>query len=194
MSRMVTPQKRSWIICIGLIVALAAVYWPVQHFDFLMYDDTIYVSLNPQVHKGLTWSQLAWAFTTRDCNMWHPLTWLSHLLDWQLFGNDAGKHHITPVLFHISSTIALFFAWRKMTGRVWVSTFAAAAFALHPLRVESVAWVAERKDVTTAFFSMLTLLAYAHYATTPKTDVKRRRVTYAVTLAAFICGLMCKPM
>jgi Flp pilus assembly protein TadD len=191
---MASSQKRSWIICVVLIAAIAAVYWPVQHFEFLLYDDTVYVSLHPQVHKGLSWSQVGWAFTTRDCNMWHPITWLSHLLDWQLFGNDAGKHHIAPVLFHIGSTLALFFAWRRMTGRVWVSAFAAAAFALHPLRVESVAWIAERKDVLTGFFSMLTLLAYAHYATTPRTDLKRRRVTYGLTLAAFICGLMCKPM
>jgi tetratricopeptide (TPR) repeat protein len=126
--------------------------------------------------------------------MWHPLTWLSHLLDWQLFGNHAGKHHIAPVLFHIGASIALFFAWKRMTGKPWVSAFAAAVFALHPLRVESVAWVAERKDVTTGFFSMLTLLAYAHYATTPDKDAKRRRRMYLLTIAAFICGLMCKPM
>lgn len=189
------PPYQTWLICGGLIALIAAVYWPVQHFEFLLYDDTVYVSLHPQVHKGLaSWSQVAWAFTTRDCNMWHPLTWLSHLLDWQLFGNDAGKHHIAPVLFHIGSSIALFFAWKRMTGKPWVSAFAAAVFALHPLRVESVAWVAERKDVTTGFFSMLTLLAYAHYATTPEKDASRRRRMYLLTIAAFICGLMCKPM
>ncbi len=191
---MLTAQKRSWLICLALIGLIAAVYWPVQHFEFLLYDDTIYVSLNEHVHRGLSWSQVAWAFTTRECNMWHPLTWLSHLLDWQLFGNDAGKHHIAPVLFHIGSGIALFFAWKRMTGKPWVSAFAAAVFALHPLRVESVAWVAERKDVTTGFFSMLTLLAYAHYATTPATDRTRRWRMYCLTIVAFICGLMCKPM
>ncbi|MDB6057713.1 MAG: hypothetical protein JWO95_1557 [Verrucomicrobiales bacterium] len=191
---MLSATKRSWIICLGLIGLVAAVYWPVQHFEFLLYDDTIYVSLNPQVHKGLSWSQVAWAFTTRDCNMWHPLTWLSHLLDWQLFGNDAGKHHIEPVLFHIGSSIALFFAWKRMTKQPWGSAFAAAVFALHPSRVESVAWVAERKDVTTGFFSMLTLLAYAHYATSAPNDSKRRGRMYVLTLLAFICGLMCKPM
>ncbi|MGZ4961035.1 MAG: tetratricopeptide repeat protein [Limisphaerales bacterium] len=191
---MLTAQKRSWLICLALIGLIAAVYWPVRHFEFLLYDDTIYVSLNEHVHRGLSWSQVAWAFTTRECNMWHPLTWLSHLLDWQLFGNDAGKHHIAPVLFHIGSSIALFFAWKRMTGKPWVSAFAATVFALHPLRVESVAWVAERKDVTTGFFSMLTLLAYAHYATTPATDRSRRWRMYGLTIVAFICGLMCKPM
>jgi tetratricopeptide (TPR) repeat protein len=187
-------DRRSWMICAILIGAIAAVYWPVHHFEFLLYDDTIYVSLNPRVHEGLGWKQLVWAFTTRDCNMWHPLTWLSHLLDWQLFGNNAGEHHTTPVLIHIGSSVALFFAWRRMTGRVWVSAFATAVFALHPLRVESVAWIAERKDVLTGFFAMLTLLAYAHYATTPEKDSKRRRKMYLLTIAAFICGLMCKPM
>lgn len=191
---MLSARTRLWIICVALIGAIAAVYWPVQHFEFLLYDDTVYVSLNQHVHQGLSWSQVAWAFTTRECNMWHPLTWLSHLLDWQLFGNDAGKHHIAPVLFHIGSSVALFFAWKRMTGKPWVSAFAAAVFALHPLRVESVAWVAERKDVTTGFFSMLTLLAYAHYATTAARDTGRRRRMYLLTIAAFVCGLMCKPM
>ncbi len=191
---MARAEKHSWMICLALIVAVAAVYWPVQHFEFLMYDDTVYVSMNKQVQLGLSWKQVGWAFTTRDCNMWHPLTWLSLLTDWQLFGKDGGKFHIAPVLFHIGSSVALFLAWRRMTGRLWVSAFAAAAFALHPLRVESVAWVAERKDVTTGFFSMLTLLAYAHYATTPVANAKRRRALYIWTVVAFICGLMCKPM
>ena len=112
---MLTARKRSWLICLALIGLIAVVYWPVQNFEFLLYDDTVYVSLNEHVHRGLSWSQVAWAFTTRECNMWHPLTWLSHLLDWQLFGSDAGKHHIAPVLFHIGSSIALFFAWKRMT-------------------------------------------------------------------------------
>lgn len=191
---MASAQKRTWIICLALIAAIAAVYWPVHNFEFLLYDDTIYVKLNPNVHEGLSWKQIGWAFTTRDCSMWHPLTWLSLLLDWTLYGNAAGKHHISAVLIHIGATLALFFAWRKMTGRPWMSAFATAVFALHPLRVESVAWIAERKDVLTGLFSMLTLLAYAHYAMTPAKDTGKRLRLYLLTMLAFICGLMCKPM
>jgi Tfp pilus assembly protein PilF len=191
---MASAKKRTWIICLLLIAAIAAVYWPVHNFEFLLYDDTIYVKLNPNVHQGLSWKQIAWAFTTRDCSMWHPITWLSLLLDWTMFGNDAGKQHLTAVVIHIGAALALFFAWRKMTGRPWVSAFATAVFALHPLRVESVAWLAERKDVLSGLFSMLTLLAYAHYAMTPIKNASRRRNLYLLTIAAFVCGLMCKPM
>src|SRR4051812_13628875 len=109
---MASAQKRTWIICILLIAAIGAVYWPVHNFEFLLYDDTIYVKLNPNVHQGLSWKQVGWAFTTRDCSMWHPLTWLSLLTDWTLYGNAPGKHHVTAVLIHIGAAIALFFAWR----------------------------------------------------------------------------------
>ena len=199
-------DKRSGIICLLLAIAVAAVYWPVRHFDFLIYDDTIYVSLNANVHKGLSWSQVGWAFTTLDCSMWHPMTWLSLLLDWQLFGADAGKHHLSAVALHIGSTLFLFLAWKKMTGLVWRSAFVAAIFALHPLRVESVAWAAERKDVLSTLFSMMTLWAYARYAEAKSAMANlqnakaaapragRSRFNYFLTLSFFTLGLMAKPM
>ncbi len=158
------PDKKSWIIGLVLALAVIAVYWPVRHFEFLIYDDTIYVSMNPHVQQGLNWATFGWAFHTTDCSNWHPLTWLTHLFDWQMFKSDAGKHHLTNLFFHAASSVLLFFVWRRMTGAVWRSAFLAALFALHPLRVESVAWVSERKDVLSTFFFMLTLWAYACFA------------------------------
>src|SRR6202030_858627 len=126
-----------------------------------------YVYKNPQVFRGLTSEGIIWAFTQSHAANWHPLTWLSHMLDCQLYGLSPGGHHLTNVLLHSANAILLFLVLRQMTGSLWRSAFVAAVFAIHPLRVESVAWVAERKDVLSAVFFMLTLGAYVHYARMP---------------------------
>ena len=176
------------LICVLLLVAVFAVYIQVRSYSFVTFDDPIYVTENPQVRAGLTWDGLAWAFTTfRDSN-WFPLTWLSHMLDYQLYGLDSGWHHLTNVFFHALSTILLFAVLKRMTAARWRSALVALMFALHPLHVESVAWVAERKDVLSALFWMLTLSAYVGYAARPS------RIRYSLTLLVFCLGLMAKPM
>ncbi len=127
--------------------------------EFLLYDDNLYVTENARVQQGLTWSGVAWAFTTLHAGNWHPLTWLSHMLDVRLFGLDPGPHHLVNVVLHAANTVLLYLILLRMTGAPWRSAFVAALFAVHPLHVESVAWVAERKDVLSAFFFLLTLWA-----------------------------------
>lgn len=181
------PGVDFWI-CVGLLVAVLAVYGQVLSHSFVTYDDPIYVTENPEVRAGLTWDSVVWAFTTfRDSN-WFPLTWLSHMLDCQVFGLDSGWHHLTNVWLHALSTLLLFGVLRRMTGARWRSAMVALVFAVHPLHVESVAWIAERKDVLSAFFWMLTLWAYASYAARPG------RARYLLTLFVFCVGLMAKPM
>lgn len=176
------------IVCLFLVVATLAVFWQVQNYNFVNFDDDLYVYENRHVQKGLTLESIAWAFTTMPAANWHPLTWLSHMLDCQLFGLNPGRHHITNLFLHIANTLMLFFAFRKLTSRLWSSAFAAALFALHPAHVESVAWVSERKDVLSTFFWMLTMWGYIKY-------VKRPAVaTYFWVVLFFAFGLMCKPM
>jgi tetratricopeptide (TPR) repeat protein len=176
------------LIGLLLIVAILAAYWPVQGFGFVNYDDPAFVTDNSHVRPGLTWESIRWAFTSfYTCN-WHPLTWLSLMLDVSLFGVNPAAHHIVSVIIHILSALLLFGALRIMTSARWPSALVAALFALHPLHVESVAWIAERKDVLSGLFWMATLLAYAHYARKPG----RRRMS----LVVFACtlGLLAKPM
>jgi tetratricopeptide (TPR) repeat protein len=179
---------RSVFICLCLAVVTAAVYWPVRHFEFTNYDDDVYVTENPHVQGGVTLRGVVWAFTTPHFNMWMPLTWLSCMLDCQLFGLNAGAHHLVNVLFHIANTLLLFTVLNRMTAAQWRSAFVAALFALHPLHVESVAWVAERKDVLSTFFWMLTMLAYVHYVEQPNGG------RYLLALGLCALGLMAKPM
>jgi protein O-mannosyl-transferase len=149
----------------GLLVLLTmALYWPVTGYDFINFDDPGYVAANPHVQGGLTWQSMCWALTTLDLGLWHPLTWISHMLDCQWFGLRPGWHHLTGVLLHTANTVLLFLVLRGMTGALWRSAVVAALFALHPLHVESVAWVAERKDVLSTFFVLLTLWAYHRYS------------------------------
>jgi tetratricopeptide (TPR) repeat protein len=176
------------VVCLFLVLATGAVYWQVGNHDFVGYDDDGYVSENARVQKGLTLDNTAWAFKTTQKSNWHPLTWLSHMLDVELFGLQPGRHHMTSVLFHILNSLLLFGVFRKMTGKVWQSGFVAALFALHPLHVESVAWVSERKDVLSMFFWMLTLWSYARYVEHPR--IKR----YLMVMGFFALGLMAKPM
>ena len=176
------------MVCLFLIVSTLAVYWQVRNHDFVNLDDDVYVTLNPYVRGGFSGENAIWAFTKIHAGNWHPLTWLSHMLDCELFGLKAGMHHLTNLLFHIANSILLFFVFRRMTGAIWQSAFVAALFALHPLHVESVAWVAERKDVLSTFFWMLTLWAYVRYTERPGVN----RYIWVVIL--FALGLMAKPM
>lgn len=184
-----TPNwVRGTLVALLLALATLAVYWPVGNYHFTDLDDKLYVTENPIVQQGLTLHGLTWAFTTWTAWNWHPLTWLSHQLDCQLFGLNAGAHHWVNVGFHLVNTLLLFFVLSRMTGALERSGFVAALFALHPLHVESVAWVAERKDVLSAFFWILAMGSYNWYARGPRLG------RYLLTLLLFACGLMSKPM
>ena len=135
------------LICLLLAAAILAVYWPVRNYDFINLDDPTYVTENRHVQAGLTRESFIWAFTATDTANWHPLTWISLMLDFDLHGLDAGGYHLTNMLLHLANALLLFFILKQITGALWRSTLVAALFALHPLHVESVAWVAERKDV-----------------------------------------------
>lgn len=169
-----------------MILATLAVFWQVNQYDFINIDDEVYATENLHVRSGITLDGLRWAFSTTYAEFWHPLTWLSLMLDYQLYGLNAGGYHLTNLILHILSTLLLFWLFNRMTGMIWRSAFVAALFALHPLHVESVAWIAERKDVLSAFFFMLTLCLYVYY--TEKPDIKK----YLLVLFSFTCGLMSK--
>jgi protein O-mannosyl-transferase len=184
-------SSRPWVnICIS--ICIAALTWLVfsqtLRHDFVNYDDPRYVYENTRITSGLSMSGIAWAFTHIHSMNWHPLTTISHMLDCQLYGLKAGWHHSTNVLLHTLAAILLFLALQQMTGTAWRSAFVAAVFAIHPLRVESVAWIAERKDVLSGVFFMLTLLAYVYYVRLPRVS------RFLVVVFAFACGLMSKPM
>jgi len=185
-------QRKSAPVVISVCAVLGLLIWIVfgqtLHHEFTNYDDIDYVTKNAQVGRGLTLEGIGWAFTHLHAANWHPLTWISHMLDAQLYGMNAGGHHLTNLLLHTATAILLFLLVRQMTGALWRSAFVAALFAIHPLHVESVAWVAERKDVLSGLFFILTLMAYVRYIGAPD----RRR--YALTLLFFVLGLMSKPM
>ena len=188
-----------WWICLALGLITLGVFWPSLTYDFLSYDDQAYVTENPHVRAGLTWPGVVWAFKSFSVTNWHPLTWLSHMLDCQLYGLKPAGHHLTNLLLHTASTLLLFLVLNRMTGALWRSAGVAALFAWHPLHVESVAWIAERKDVLSTFFFMLTLLAYERYAErsiTPHASRITHHVSlfYLLTLLFFALGLMSKPM
>jgi protein O-mannosyl-transferase len=180
--------QREWSTYVLLLVLTLAVYSQVWRFEFVNFDDPAYVTQNNHVRAGLTWDGVVWAAKSLEAANWLPLTWLSHMTDVQLFGLRPGWHHWTNVLLHAGATLLLYAALKRMTGARWRSAFVAFLFALHPLHVESVAWVAERKDVLSGFFWCLTLWCYARYAERP--SLKR----YWPVLAAFCLGLMSKPM
>ncbi len=178
------------LVCILLIVTILAVYWQVTKHEFVVYDDRTYITDNRYVREGLTLDGLHWAFSfqNKDKTYWHPLTWLSHMLDVQLYGTHAGSHLFVNVLFHIASSLLLFYVLRRMTGAMWLSAIVSAIFAVHPMNVESVAWVAARKNVLSTFFWMLTILLYIRNSERPAT------VRYLLVLGSFALGLMAKPM
>jgi Flp pilus assembly protein TadD len=181
-------NSRCLLICFMLLLVTLLTYRQVMDHEFINYDDGEYVAENPQVQAGLTAQGGKWAFTTFHAGNWHPLTWLSHMLDCQLFGLKPAGHHGMNLFLHIASTLLLFLVFHRMTKALYQSAFVAALFALHPLHVESVAWVAERKDVLSACFWMLTMGAYAYYAERP--DIRR----YLPVLLFFVLGLLAKPM
>jgi tetratricopeptide (TPR) repeat protein len=175
-------------LCLGLAAMTFAVFGQTAGFGFVNYDDDLYVYENARVAGGLSLKGLAWVFTHADCSLYHPLTILSLMADYQLHGLHAGGYHLTNVLLHTASVILLFLVLRQMTGALWRSAFVAAVFAIHPLRVESVAWVAERKDVLSGLFFMLTLGAYAQYVRKPNSLAR-----YLMVATAFILALLSKP-
>jgi tetratricopeptide (TPR) repeat protein len=176
------------LICMALIVIILAVYMQVGNHEFLDFDDEDYVTNNLHVTSGLTGKNIIWAFTAVDASNWHPITWISHMADVQLYGMNPRYHHLTNVVIHTLSTLLLFLLLFRLTGAIWPTSFVAALFALHPLHVESVAWVAERKDVLSALFWFLTLLFYSEYV------AKRKNGLYILSLFSFMLGLMSKPM
>ena len=191
-AQLTSPRTNRSGQTMGICIALAALSWLVfgqtLWHDFVNYDDPRYVYENTNITEGLSISGIVWAFTHIHSMNWHPLTTISHMLDCQLYGLKAGWHHCTNVLLHSIAVMLLFVGLLQMTGAFWRSAFVAAVFAIHPLRVESVAWIAERKDVLSGVFFMLTLLAYLYYVRLPRTG------RYLMVVFVFACGLMSKPM
>jgi Flp pilus assembly protein TadD len=181
-------MRRDLAVSVLLFVATLAVYGQVVEHEFMYFDDDLYIYENPHVMKGITWDGVGWAFTSMWTSNWHPLTWLSHMVDCALFGLNAGYHHLVNVLLHIVNSVLLYLVLKRMTGAVWRSAMVAALFALHPLHVESVAWAAERKDVLSALFFMLTLWIYERYAARPGWS------RYGLVFGVLALGLMAKPM
>jgi tetratricopeptide (TPR) repeat protein len=179
-------RRLALVICLSLAAVTFAVFGQTVGFGFVNYDDNSYIYDNPMVQRGLTLQGMRWALTYGKIGHWHPLTWVSHMADCQVWGLWAGGHHLTNVVLHALAAALLFLALRELTGSLWRSAFVAAVFAVHPLRAESVAWIAERKDVLSGVFFMLTLLAYARY-------VKRTSpARYVAVAILFALGLMAK--
>ena len=183
-----TSKRLFLAVCLALAAVTAALYWPVTGHDFINYDDHQYILDNPHVVSGLTWSGFLWSFQCGYMSNWHPLTWISHMIDCNLYGLNPGGHHLTNLLFHVANSLLLFLLFNRMTGSLWRSAFVAALFAWHPLHVESVAWAAERKDVLSTFFWILAMMAYVQYCRKPG------RCAYGLALVMFALGLMSKPM
>jgi tetratricopeptide (TPR) repeat protein len=181
-------ERRLALAALALIAAVLALYWPVHAFAFVSYDDEVYVSHNPRIAGGLDWRELGWFFTHAHAANYHPLTWLAHMLDVELFGLDPGPHHLVNVALHALNAILALFLARALLGDLWAALATAALFALHPLRVESVAWVSERKDLLCAFFYLAALLAWLHHARAPSAG------RYALVLVLVLLALLAKPM
>jgi len=151
------------ILCFILAAVTVALYWQVRTHEFIVFDDAQYITENPHIAVGLNWTAVAWAFKSGYAANWHPLTWISHMLDVEWFGFASGPHHLVSALFHAANSVLVFLVFRQMTGATWRSAFVAGFFAWHPLHVESVAWASERKDVLSAFFFLLMLICYGRY-------------------------------
>ena len=176
------------LVCLVLILATSAVYWHVTGHDFVLLDDNLYVYENSHVQNGLTSDSIIWAFNATNAGLKIPLTWLSLMLDFELYGLNAGGYHLTNLLLHLTNVLLVFFILKLMTGALWRSAFVAALFALHPLHVESVAWVTERKDVLSTLFWLLTMWAYLGYVKRP--GMRR----YFLIIVSLTLGLLAKPM
>jgi len=184
----VSSRRAEFLIVFLLLLVTAVVFLQVRSHDFIGYDDDWYVTENAQVRSGLTYQGIRWAFSSIVLGNWHPLTWLSHQLDVQLFGMHPGRHHLVNVLLHLMNTLLLYWVLKRMTGEMWPSCLVAAMFAIHPLHVESVAWIAERKDVLSGFFWMATMGCYVLYTEHPN------KSRFLLTHMFFIMGLLSKPM
>jgi tetratricopeptide (TPR) repeat protein len=183
------PQRRlAFYVSSVLALGTLLLYWPTVGYDFIIVDDHVYVFQNSMVLKGISWGGFKWALSTMDAANWHPLTWMSHMLDCSIYGLFPGGHHLTNVFFHAANSVLLFLVLKRLTSVFWPSAFAAGLFAWHPLHVESVAWICERKDVLSGFFFLLTLWAYGRYVE------RQTRGRYFLALAFFLFGLMSKPM
>jgi len=178
------------ILCLSILIAALtlAIYWQVLDYGFINFDDPTYVIENKHIRDGLTIEGVKWAFTSFYASNWHPLTWLSHMLDIEFFGMNPGMHHLSNITIHTLNAVLLFILLERMSGVLWRSAMVAALFALHPLHVESVAWISERKDILSTFFGILTLTAYVRY--TRMHGLKR----YTQMTVLFICSIMSKPM
>lgn len=183
-----SERSRTFTVSLALVVLTIVTYVQVKDHEFLPYDDDRYVTENWPVKNGITSSTLLWALTSSHASNWHPLTWYSHMLDIELFGLDSGAHHLVNLFFHILNSILLLFVLSRLTRVFWQSAFVAALFALHPLHVESVAWIAERKDLLSMLFFLLTLWSYVRYVEQPT------KLRFAPVAVFFILGLMSKPM
>jgi len=182
------PRDQKIIIALLLAGIVLIVYAPVSHFDFVDLDDDLYVRDNPNIKKGLTWDNMGWALTTFREGVWNPATWVSFMLDYRLAGLDPGAFHLTNLLLHAANVVLLFVVLQQMTGALWSSALVAALFALHPLNVESVAWVTERKSVLSTLFGLLTLWAYLGYVRKPCWQ------RYGGVLGFLVLSLMAKQM
>jgi hypothetical protein len=185
---MIQPRIRDLLIALGLLGAVLAIYAQTANHGFVSYDDPGYVATNQSIRAGVTGESLRWAFTTIESYNWHPLTWVSYLVDYELYGLSPGGYHLTNVALHIANTLILFVILRRLTGEAWPSALVAALFGVHPVHVESVAWISERKDVLSTCFWLLTIGSYSRYAE------RRARGWYLTTVALFTLGLMAKPM
>ena len=183
-----SKARREIFVCFFLTVTTYCAYQQVGGHEFVTFDDGLYITENNRVQGGINLENTVWSFTTTHSSNWHPLTWISHMLDVSLFNMHPGSHHLVSLFFHLANSLLLFFVFRRMSADIWPSAFVAALFAIHPLHVESVAWVSERKDVLSTFFGMLALLSYGRYA---KNGVRR---SYISALLFFMLGLMAKPM
>jgi len=182
--------RQDILVCLFLAMATFAVYWQVQSHDFVNLDDDHYVYENRHVQEGLSSKSIVWAFdfADKEKTYWHPVAWLSHMLDCQLFELKPGKHHLTNLIFHIANSLLLFLVFKLMTGAFWRSALVAMLFAIHPINVDTVAWITERKNVLSTFFWMLTMLAYVYYTKQPAF------YRYLLMVLMFSLGLMTKPM
>jgi len=168
----ITPflvKNISFIIILFLLFITLSVYWQVTGYDFINFDDDVYVTANSHIQSGLNLENIQWAFTTTHANFWHPLTWLSFMFDYHIYGLKPGMFHFTSLFFHLLNSMLLFFVFRMMTHKVWQSAAVAALFALHPLHVESVAWISQRKDVLSTLFWILAMWGYGLYIKKPNT-------------------------
>lgn len=183
-----TPKSIVFLIIIAIIIATLAAYWPMRSNGFVEFDDAVYITNNPNITGGITPQSFTWAFTKSYASNWHPLTWLSHMLDYRLFGLNPLGHHLVGLLIHILNALLLFWIMYALTGSIWPGAFVAAVFALHPLQVESVAWAAERKNLLGGLFWLLTMAAYIRYAKRPGLG------RYILVFIVFALAIMAKPM